>query len=164
LRRTRAFSLIELVVTLTLIAVLVGLLLDRTVYYQELAEKATMEQIAADLRSSVNLRVAELALENHFAQLDDLVLKNPFDLLARKPQNYLGVLDAPLAEAVPPGKWYFDKKSKEVVYSIDLGRYFISDQQGWKRVAWHVVVVPGQERSATPQWARFELVRPYRWF
>lgn len=164
MRRARAFSLIELVVTLTLVAVLGGILLDRTVYYQELAEKANMEQVAADLRSSVNLRAAELVLENRFAELDVLVLKNPFDLLVQKPQNYLGVLEDPSAEAVQPGKWYFDKKSKEVVYLIDLGRYFTPDERGVKRVAWHIVTVPGLEKPATSQWARFELVRPYRWF
>ena len=163
MRRARAFSLVELAVTLTLIAVLGGVLLDRTIYYQELAEKASMEQVAADLRSSVNLRAAELALDNRFAELDDLVLKNPFDLLVRKPQNYLGVLEAPAAEAVPPGKWYFDKRSKEVVYSIDLGRYFTPNEHGMKQVVWHVVVVPGTKPGA-PQWARLELMRPYRWF
>ena len=163
MRRLRGFSLIELVVALALVAIFAGVLLDRTVYYQELAEKASMEQVAADLRSSVNLRVAELALENRFAELDDLVLKNPFDLLVRKPQNYLGVLENPTAERITPGNWYFDDKSKEVVYSVDLGRYFTPDESALKRVAWHVVRVAG-DRPGKPQWARFELVRPYRWF
>jgi prepilin-type N-terminal cleavage/methylation domain-containing protein len=162
-RRLRGFSLIELVVVLALVAVFAGVLLDRTVYYQELAEKASMEQVAADLRSSVNLRVAELALENRFAELDALVLKNPFPLLARAPQNYLGVLEDPSREGVSPGNWYFDNKTKEVVYSIDLGRYFTPDESGLKRVAWQVVPVTG-DRPGKPQWARLELVRPYRWF
>ena len=164
MRRVRGFSLIELAVALALIAVLAGLLLERTVYYQEVAEKASMEQVAADLRSSVNLRAAELVLENRFAELDDLVLKNPFELLVRKPQNYLGVLDAPSPDQVPGGQWYFDKKSKEVVYSIDLGHYFSPDEQGLKRVAWHVVRVSSTDKPATAQWARLELARPYRWF
>src|SRR5689334_22551820 len=102
MRWFRGFSLVELAVVVALIAVLAGLLLDRTLYYQEVAEKASMEQVAAVLRSSVNLRAAELALENRFAELDALVLKNPFDLLVRKPQNYLGVLDpAPPDGAAP---------------------------------------------------------------
>ena len=156
----RGFSLIELAVVVALIAIFAGVLLDRTVYYQELAEKASMEQVAADLRSSVNLRTAELALENRFTELDALALKNPFDLLVRKPQNYLGVLE----ECVTPGNWYFDDKSKEVVYCVDLGRYFTPDEFGRKRVAWHMVVVKSAEKSGLPQWARFEAVRPYRWF
>jgi prepilin-type N-terminal cleavage/methylation domain-containing protein len=164
LRHARAFSLVELAVALALIALLAGMLLERAVYYQEVAEKASMEQVAADLRSSVNLRTAELALENRFADLNELVLKNPFELLVRKPQNYLGVLEAPSPEQAPGGKWYFDKRSKEVVYSVDLGRYFRSDEQGLKRVAWHVVLVAGIDKPAAAQWARLELVRPYRWF
>lgn len=161
--RARGFSLIELVVALTLVAIFAGVLLERMVYYQELAEKASMEQVAADLRSSVNLRAAELALENRFTELDALALQNPFDLLVRKPQNYLGVLEASSPEQAISGNWYFDRKSKEVVYSVDLGRYFTPDERGLKQVAWHVVAVPG-DKPEKPQWARFELVRQYRWF
>lgn len=157
------FSLLELVVALTLMAVLVGVFLDRALYYRERAEKASMEQVAQDLRSSVNLRVAELALENRFAELAGLPAQNPMDLLARKPQNYLGVLDAPAMQEVVTGNWYFDKTSKEVVYFVDLGDNFSPDETGRKRVAWHIVLVTGGAQGQ-PQWARFELVRPYRWF
>src|SRR5262249_52746526 len=146
LRRTRGFSLVELAVALALIAVLVGVLLERTLYYQEIAEKASMEQVAADLRSSVNLRAAELILENRFAELDALVLKNPFDLLVRKPQNYLGVLEGAPPEGAAPGNWYFDKRSKEVVYCVDLGRNFVPDGRGLKQAAWHVVLVRGTDK------------------
>jgi general secretion pathway protein G len=160
--RTRGFSLLELVVSLTLIAVLVGIFLDRALFYREQAEKAAMEQVAQDLRSSVNLRVAELALENRFQELRDLTAENPMELLARKPQNYLGILPGPGVQEVVTGHWYFDKTSKEVVYFIDLGENFTPDEKGRKRVAWHIVLVPGAQ--GLPQWARFELVQPYRWF
>ena len=116
------------------------------------------------MRSSVNLRVAELALENRFAEVDALLLKNPFELLAAKPQNYLGVLEGPSEDRVASGSWYFDNKSKEVVYSIDLGRYFTPDEQGRRRIAWHLVGVTSADQPGQLQWARFELLRPYRWF
>jgi hypothetical protein len=121
-----------------------------------------MEQVAQDLRSSVNLRVAELALENRFRELAALAAENPMELLARKPQNYLGVLASAAAQEVVTGSWYFDKPSKEVVYFIDLGENFTPDEKGRKRVAWHIVLVPGEQ--GLPQWARLELVQPYRWF
>ncbi|HEY6966420.1 MAG TPA: type II secretion system protein [Burkholderiales bacterium] len=161
-RRNRGFSLLELVISLTLVAVLVAVFLDRALYYRERAEKAAMEQVAQDLRSSVNLRVAELALENRFRELAVLAEENPMELLARKPQNYLGVLAGTAVQEVVTGSWYFDKISKEVVYFIDLGENFASDEKGRKRVAWHIVLVPGEK--GLPQWARFELVQPYRWF
>jgi general secretion pathway protein G len=160
--RNGGFSLLEFVISLTLVAVLVAVFLDRGLYYRERAEKAAMEQVAQDLRSSVNLRVAELALENRFRELAALAAENPMELLARKPQNYLGVLAGAAVQEVVTGSWYFDKSSKEVVYFIDLGENFTPDEKGRKRVAWHIVLVPGEQ--GLPQWARFELVQPYRWF
>jgi general secretion pathway protein G len=164
MHRTRGFSLLELVVSLTLVAVLVGVFLDRVLYYREQAEKSAMEQVAQDLRSSVNLRVAELVLENRFTELAALPAKNPMDLLARKPQNYLGVLEGAGAQEIVTGNWYFDKTSKEVVYYIDSGQYFAPDDQGRMRVAWRVKLEKGVGGAAAPQWARLELVQPYRWF
>lgn len=155
----------ELVVALLLVSVLIGVFLDRVLYYRELAEKSAMEQVAMDVRSSVNLRVAELALDNRFAELTALVGQNPMDLLVRKPANYLGVLTNAVQGSVPPGNWYFDIASKEVVYSIDLGRHFDPDERGRKRVAWHIALVrAGAGKPTVPQWARFELVKPYHWF
>jgi general secretion pathway protein G len=162
--RARGFSLFELAVAFALIAILAGLLLERMTYYQERAEKANMEQVAMDVRSSVNLRVAELVLENRFAQLEALAAQNPLDLLLRKPQNYLGVLSNPAPEGVAPGKWYFDKEKKEVVYCADLGRFFTPDARGRKCAFWHIALVPGSTEGAPPQWARFKLVAPYQWF
>jgi type II secretory pathway pseudopilin PulG len=157
------FSILELVVSLTLVAVLVGVFLDRALYYRERAEKSAMEQVAQDLRSSVNLQVAELALNNRFKELASLPSQNPMDLLAQKPSNYLGVLESHGVQEVVTGNWYFDKSSKEVVYFIDLGENFAPDEKGRKQVAWHIVLVPGGAQGL-PQWARFELVQPYRWF
>lgn len=149
---------------LLLVAVLVGVFLERALYYRELAEKSAMEQVALDLRSSINLRVAELVLESRFAELVPLAGQNPMDLLARKPQNYLGVLQAARVQEVVTGNWYFDNTSKEVVYYVDSGRYFAPDEQGRMRAAWRVKLVQGGGGAAAPQWARLELVQPYRWF
>ena len=161
----RGFSLIELVVSLLLVSVLVGVFLERALYYRELAEKSAMEQVAMDIRSSVNLRVAELVLNNRFAELSDLANQNPMDLLARKPANYLGVLTASSWSTAAPGNWYFDSTSKEVVYLIDLGRYFVPDGHDQQQVAWHITLVRGGAgKPELPQWARFELVKPYVWF
>ena len=162
--RSPGFSLLELVVSLTLAAILVGVFLDRAMFYREAAEKSAMEQVALDLRSSVNLRVAELVLENRFRELPALAGQNPFDLLDGKPRNYLGVLNRPGAQQVVAGSWYFDITSKEAVYFIDSGRYFAPGDQGRMRVAWRVKLVKGVGGAAAPQWAHLELVQPYRWF
>lgn len=152
-------------IALTLASILLGVFLDRAAYYQELAEKAAMEQVAIDVRSSVNLKVAELVLENRFRELKAMVSQNPMDLLVRKPQNYAGIMKGAGAESVPAGNWAYDSGSEEVVYYIDLGRHFVPDEIGRKRIAWHIALVAGgAEKPDVPQWARFELVKPYQWF
>lgn len=163
--RHRGFSLVELSIVLALVAIFVAIFLDRALYYRELAEKSAMEQVALDLRSSVNLRVAELVLENRFGDLPGLAAANPMDLLPGAPPNYLGVLPDRGLQDVVTGSWYFDKNAKEVVYFVDLGNNFESAWPSTRRVAWHVVLVSGPDGAkAPPQWARLELVRPYRWF
>jgi len=152
-----------LVVSLLVIAVLLGVFLDRALYYREHAEKSAMEQVALDLRSSVNLKVAELVLANRFADLTPLADQNPMDLLVEKPANYRGVLAAGQVQEVVAGNWYFDSGSKEVVYYVDSGRYFAPDEQRRMRLAWRVKLVQ-ESGAAAPQWARLELVQPYRWF
>jgi general secretion pathway protein G len=164
-RRSSGFSLFELVVSIALVAILVGVFLDRALYYRELAERAAMMQVAEDLRSSVNLRTAELALENRFGEIAALRSVNPMDLLAQKPQNYLGVLPSGRVQEVVTGHWYFDITSKEVVYFVDLGRNFVPDERGQRKVSWRVAVDPGADGTPDrPRWARLELVRPYQWF
>ena len=122
-------------VSLTLVAVLVGVFLDRALYYRELAEKSAMEQVALDLRSSVNLRVAELVLENRFAELAPLAAQNPMDLLVRKPSNYLGLLDRISTD----GSWWLHHARTERV-SVHGGSERTHLQAGpeWKdcRLAW----------------------------
>lgn len=152
-------------IALALASILLGVFLDRAAYYQEFAEKATMEQVAMDVRSSVTLRVTELVVENRFAELRALPSQNPMDLLASKPQNYAGVVKHADSANVPAGHWAYDSESKEVLYYVDLGRYFVPDELGRKRVAWRVAPAAGSAVSSDgPQWMRFELVKPYQWF
>ena len=165
LNRPRGFSLFELVIALALASILLGVFLDRAAYYQEVAEKAAMERVAMDVRSSVNLRVAELVLENRFSELKALPSQNPMDLLVSKPQNYAGVVKNASPENVLAGHWAYDNESKEVVYYVDLGRYFVPDELDRKRIAWRVAPAAGSAGSSgAPQWMRFELVKPYQWF
>jgi prepilin-type N-terminal cleavage/methylation domain-containing protein len=163
LQRARGFSLFELVIALALMAVLTGVFLDRALFYREQFEKAKMEEVAADLRSSLNLRVAELALNNRLNEVHGLAEINPMDLMVERPANYLGVLKQNDSPQPPAPGWYYDNRLKEVVYYVDLGRYFAPDASGIKRASWRIVLTPGSDRNMPP-WARLEVARPYRWF
>lgn len=162
--RDSGFTLLELVVSIMVATILLGIFLDRTLYYRELAEKSAMEQVVYDLRSSVNLRAAELVLLNKFDELARLAAANPVELLARKPANYLGVLTNPDKTTVGSGGWYFDNSSKEVVYCLVSTRFFVPDIGGSTCVSWRISIARTDGQPAKPAWVRLEPVSGYKWF
>ena len=163
--RTSGFSLLELVVSLTLIAVLVGVFLDRALYYRERAEKvgdgAGRARPALERESQGRRAGAGEPLRGTGRAVG---AESDGPAGAKSRSNYLGVLDGAEVQEVVPGNWYFDSTSKEVVYYVDSGRYFAPDEQGRMRAAWRVKLVQESGGAAAPQWARLELVQPYRWF
>jgi len=64
-RATQAgFTLLELGVAITAIAVLAVLLLNRLHIYQEMAEKAAMESTLRLIKTGLQIRLAELIITN----------------------------------------------------------------------------------------------------
>ncbi|MBI3229478.1 MAG: prepilin-type N-terminal cleavage/methylation domain-containing protein, partial [Burkholderiales bacterium] len=89
-RRAVGFTLIEVAVTVAIIAVLAGLLLDRIMFYRDQAEQVAMQQVIGNLRSALHLQLALLLARNREQELLQLSQQNPMDWLAEKPSNYFG--------------------------------------------------------------------------
>jgi prepilin-type N-terminal cleavage/methylation domain-containing protein len=121
---SRGFSLLELAVCTTVVAVLTGVLLERLLDYRERAELAAVEQLAGVLRSALVLKVGQLQARGKESDIAALAGKNPIDLLAEKPRNYAGEYFTPTAQQVAPGNWYFDLKTKTLVYLISKEKKF----------------------------------------
>src|SRR5450756_2966318 len=59
-RSSKGFTLIELIIVITIIVVLMGLFLNRALFYMEQAEKTAMEQVAGSIPVSyTHLRAHE---------------------------------------------------------------------------------------------------------
>jgi general secretion pathway protein G len=121
--KARGFTLIELIVVVCVVALLFGAALDRLLRYQELAERAAMEQNIAAINVALNMKFAALVIAGRGAAIEKEVGANPVDLLARPPENYLGPLYAPEPDQLPRRSWYFDQKSGELVYVPSRARY-----------------------------------------
>ncbi|HXA46947.1 MAG TPA: type II secretion system protein [Burkholderiaceae bacterium] len=114
----RGFTLIELVVVISIISVLMAVALNRTVIYQEQAEKAAVEQLLGTLRSALHLQIADLLIKGKTNEISRLVEHNPMDWLAEKPANYAGEYYTPKPDMVEAGNWYFDAHDKTLVYLV----------------------------------------------
>ncbi|MBI5889677.1 MAG: type II secretion system protein [Nitrosomonadales bacterium] len=169
-KSSRGFTLLELIVVVSIVAILAGSLLSRIPFYQEQAEKAAMEYVAGAVQSALTIRYSALLTRGAASdkELRALASDNPMDWLAQKPHNYVGEYFDPASRAIPPGSWYYDLKSHELVYAVDRAAYFMPGKGGKKWIRFHTRVVyepalgrakAGKEVVAT----LFEPAEPYHW-
>lgn len=164
----RGFSLIEFTVVLVIIAIIAAILLDRLKFYEENAEKATMESTAASIQAALNLRVAGyLAAGKGGDEIQRIAAQNPIEWLSRRPDNYAGAFDQVGAAELPEGCWYFDLSDRTLVYRIRYGRAFVPDADGRKEVRYRARVEYGRLEPGSTligiRTAAFEVVHPYNW-
>ena len=164
----RGFSLIELVVSLALIAVLAGVLLQRLQFYQEAAEKARMELEVTKLKVALQVRVGTQVAEQRVVDFAAVARENPMSWLDQPMTGYRGEPGPSEARLVPPGSWYFDRDQLELVYLPVRNRYLAPDSTGRKRVRFKVGVLRAREGARKDDHAmvglQLGLVEPYQWF
>ena len=168
--RQTGFTLIELVVVITLVVVLGATLLNRVTFYQERAEQVAMAEVAGALQSALLLQYGRLVTHGAEAKVSTLAVANPMDWLARKPRNYTGEFYDPAPSSITPGNWVFDLKARGLIYVPDLAEHFVPGKDGKKWIRYRVSLMydpapithgqPAQELVG----ALFEPVEPYRWF
>jgi prepilin-type N-terminal cleavage/methylation domain-containing protein len=166
----RGFTLIELVVVVTIIAILYTVFLNRIWFYQERAEKTAMVEMAGALQSALVMQYGRLMVRGREADVVALQTDNPMQWLAKKPRNYAGEFYDPQPGSVEPGSWVFDLKTRELVYILNRSDYFISGADGQKWVRYRVNLMYDPVRGTRNKAAKelvgtlFEPVEPYRWF
>ena len=166
------FSRLELMAGVLVIGVLVAILLDKLVLYQELAEKARMEFTISRIISGLRLRMAGMLMAGRAQEYSTLVNDIPMDWLDEKPVNYAGEVSAADAVRPQPGNWYFDKTSRMLIYSVQHSEHFESGGNDRKEVRLKVIlrhnrVDPneGQSGAGDPtDSVSIELAEAYRWF
>lgn len=172
MKRQRGFSLLELFVVAGVAAVLIGILLSRLTYYQEMAEKAEMEFTISALKSAMRERIASLMIHGRAQDYVLLVQQNPMEWLEQKPSNYLGEFAHPDAKKMQPGSWYFDSVDKVLIYVVKSGAYFEPDSRGNKQVRLHVVLISNgpsavadsKQIAQVTDTVTLRLKDPYKWF
>jgi len=115
-RQAAGFTRFELLGIILLVSGLSLLLYDRFLGYQALAEKTSMEMTVINMRSGLQLRVAELMMEGKVDKMAGLLDENPIKWLAAPPTNYIGAFQNPEQHAISANTWYFDTRRHELVY------------------------------------------------
>ena len=168
----KGFTLLELIVVISVISILVGSLLKRIPDTQELAEKTVVEQTASAMQTSLTMRVGSLIVRGAASEkeLKALASDNPINWLQPKPKNYAGEFFNPTPQAVAPGSWMYDLKSHNLIYVLDRSDHFTPGKNGQKWIRFHVKLeyelplgsVAGSKKEISS--ALFEPNEPYRWF
>ena len=170
-RSSIGFSLFELIVVITIIAILMGLFLNRALFYQEQAEKVAMEEVAGAIQSALTLQYGQILTRGKPSDVTALALDNPMTWLQKKPRNYAGEFYDLTPLPVEPGNWVFDLKSRDLVYLVRNTGHFKPGRDGKNWIRFHVAAQHDSSRLPSLQTAPpeltgllFEPVKPYSWF
>ncbi len=167
-RAQSGFSLLELAVALCLIGVFCAVLLQRMLYIQEYAEMTAMDLTVANLRTGLRYKTGELLLRDKVSEIATLADENPVNWLDGKPANYLGEFEMePNVDL--RGKWYFDKKRHELVYTVNNRRHFLPSTGQDFAFRWHAMVMRASEsanpgNTANERWVALVQTAGGQWF
>jgi len=164
--RQAGFSLLELVVTMVLIALFWWILLERLSYYQEAAEKANMEYNANVFKLGLQMRIGHLMAQNQVLDYAQIARESPASWLETTVPGYRGEFDVE-PTTLPGGSWYFDRSRVQLVYVPNQHRYLRPASDGSHHVRWYVKTVrPSGVAGADVTVLGVQLVpvEPYRWF
>jgi hypothetical protein len=165
--RMRGASRLELAVVVVLIAILLGSFLHMVRYYQEQAEKMSVELTIVNIKTGLLQEIAGRLTQHEGRDARSLVGANPVQWLSGPPPGYLGEFKDVDQSLVQPGSWYFDIGSGELVYKLNLSNNFKLERAATMRpeIRWRVgsrAAFPGGEVPVEAL-ALLETVE-YRWF
>jgi prepilin-type N-terminal cleavage/methylation domain-containing protein len=155
--RDRGFTLIELITVICVIAVTFGVALERMLRYQEMAERAVVEQTIGAINSALTMRFAGYVTAGNADAVKSEAGRNPVELLSRPPQNYLGELYAPENSTLERQSWYFDRQSRELVYLPQRRRYLSAEGGPPEKLRFRIFVSEPQAEPGQPR----ELAMPF---
>lgn len=167
----KGFTLLELVIVIVIIVTLMGLFLNRALFYQEQAEKTAMEQVAGAIQSALIFQYGQIMTRGKPSDVVALADDNPMNWLQKKPGNYAGEFYDPTPLSVESGNWVFDLKSRDLIYVVRNANYFKPGKDGKKWIRFHVAIEHEVSRLPSLQDTQpeltgslFEPVQPYSWF
>lgn len=164
-RRQQGFSLFELIVVIFVVSLLAAVFARRLTAYQEFAEKAAMDATLSIIKTALQIRLANLIIDNRQADAPELERTNPMEWLAETPSNYAGLYREPTER----GSWYYDQRLLQLVYVPSSADYLRMEKtDGGREIRFRTrlifdpVQVAGMRVNSVAGVA-LTPVRPYQW-
>ena len=148
MRTSRGFTLLELIVVISLVAITATVAMDRLFWYQSQAEETTMKYTATMIKSGLWMSAASLMMAERTSDIPALAEHNPMNLLAQRPENYLGEIDGGNAESLEGGNWFYDASKHQVIYVVGQRRYFTPEVPGDFTIRYGMKVLYGEMELA----------------
>ena len=135
-RVQRGFTLVELLVSFSIIVVLSTIFLERIFFYQEQAERAAFNAVLNAMQTGLRLQHAMILIREGPKGLAEIGDINPVDVLLEPPPNYFGGLSE---ASSPRNGWYFDRANKLLIYRPNFHRW-LTVSSGGDEIRFRVVV------------------------
>ena len=123
----RGFTLLELALVVSFIAIMVVIAIDRMWTLRSEAEKASVMQVVGSLRSALGLQMAKKVVDGGIRAIVELEGANPMDMLGVKPSRYIGEVTQESEVQIEPGDWYFVTSSRHLIYRLQFPEGFQSE-------------------------------------
>lgn len=162
--KSGGFSMLELIVVISVIAILVTIAIDRLLPIRVDAERVAMENVVGALRSAIGMKFAQIVVKKGARGAKTMVGSNPMALLSEQPSNYLGEVDRADPGSMEAGSWYFNKSSRALVYKIWNTEHFSGGLANPARARFVIrpVYAPGGSKRGI-EGLKLEAVEDYRW-
>ncbi|MBT8131639.1 MAG: type II secretion system GspH family protein, partial [Gammaproteobacteria bacterium] len=122
-KHSGGFSLLELIVVISLIGVLLVVAFWRLAGFVREAERVSVLTMEGEIRNVLVLEMAKRILNPGGPSILALASSNPMALMLETPINYLGELDNQEVPNVPQRHWFFNLDKQRLVYrsGVDFG-------------------------------------------
>ena len=162
----RNLSRIELVVSILLISIFIGVFAFRALKIFALAERTSVTLTIGNINTALKYKALIALSKNDFKELEELEHFNPMllvysdakmyqkrekDLMEKNTTNttanYIGELFGPDINNVAPGAWYYDRDSNLLIYRVKNTEFFYSQLEGPARIRYEIKLDYDDENS-----------------
>ncbi len=163
----RGFTLLELVIVISLVGFFASVFFSRILYYQEMAEKSAMQQVVSAIQSGLLLQYGHRLISGIGSKKNSIIDENPMNWLVQKPRNYAGEFNSINSNKIKPGNWAFDLGTRELIYLPDHSEHFVPQTKGlrWIRFRAMFIYEASYRNKEIKEFAGviFAPVEPYQW-